>query len=44
MDEGSYIPFDEFYNPEKPTEEKTIEEILSDVKEVLNSNKGSWVA
>lgn len=44
MDEESYVPFDEFYKPKQPIENKTAEEILNDVKETLNTFKGRWVA
>lgn len=42
MDEESYIRFDEFYNPKKSiNKELTSEEILLDVKELLDGN--TWV-
>lgn len=43
MDEKSYVPFDEFYNPKKEVNEsKSADEILTDVKQLLEGN--TWVA
>ncbi|HHY72704.1 MAG TPA: hypothetical protein GX497_05680 [Bacillus bacterium] len=43
MDEESFIPFHEFFNPQKlaeQVEQKSESEILSEVKEILDSCKG----
>jgi hypothetical protein len=41
MTEENFIPFEEFYNPQQPVEveHKSESEILSDVREILNSHK-----
>lgn len=45
MTEETYIPFSEFYNPTKHTKnvelgEKTIEQIMLEVKDTLNTFNG----
>lgn len=43
MDKESFIPFNEFHNPEKPvTENKSVEEILKEVENTLDTFKGRW--
>lgn len=40
MTEETYMPFEKFYNPNSVEEEqKTADEILADVKELLNSTE-----
>ena len=41
MNKETFIPFEDFYNPGQiKTEDKTEEEILSEVKEILDSFSG----
>jgi len=45
MTEEDFIPFKEFYKPNKQVEEaRTSEDILKEVKELLSNNKGKWTA
>lgn len=43
MNKDNFIPFNEFYNPKKPIDSnKPVQDILSDVKAILDGNKGRW--
>lgn len=39
MDEKTYIPFEKFYQKPSEVEVKPVDEILSDVKDILNNYK-----
>lgn len=43
MDEKNFIPFSEFYKPvNQIDEEESIEDILENVKNILDDNQGRW--
>lgn len=45
MDESTFMPFNQFYQPKKmPEKAKSEGEILSEVKEILDMAKGGWTS
>lgn len=46
MSEENYMTFEEFLKTQRqqPEDDKPVEEILSDVRDTLNTFKGRWVA
>ena len=43
MDESNFVSFDDFINQSNSSSnQQSVDEILSDVAEILNSNKGRW--
>jgi len=43
MNESNFVSFDDFINRARSSSnQQSVDEILSDVAEILNSNKGRW--